>query len=98
MGSKIGYDIIVNEDNCKQIGETYMSYAEAFEVKLENYIASLDRILDGAVKSGKVANNLEIFSGECKNLKTMLNQMSEEAKNEINSFVADIDAADKELF
>ncbi|MBC2292912.1 hypothetical protein HCC36_06660 [Listeria booriae] len=98
MTYKIGYDIVVNEEDCEKMGKEYETMAQTFEQKLTDYLASLDHILAGAVKSGQVAGNLALFQQEVKGLQKEVEEISKTAKEKATSFGIAIDEADKELF
>ncbi|MBC1502221.1 hypothetical protein [Listeria booriae] len=98
MAHTIGYDIVVNEEECEEIGKEYETMAETFEQKLTDYLASLNRILAGAVKSGQVADNLALFQQEMKGLQKEVEGISKTAKEKATSFGSAVDKADKELF
>lgn len=98
MTYKIGYDIVVNEEDCEDMGNDYSLMAETFEQKLSDYLSSLDRILAGAVKSGQVADNLMLFQQEVKGLKKEVEEISKTAKEKATGFANAVDEADKELF
>ncbi|WP_185427972.1 hypothetical protein [Listeria booriae] len=98
MTYKIGYDIVVNDDNCNDIGKGFTDIAIKFEDKLKNYLDSLTRVLDGAVKSGEVASNLEAFKLEAKTLENVLEGIHQEITSTLETFVADIDTVDNDLY
>lgn len=98
MTYKIGYDIVVNEEDCEAIGKEYETMAKDFEQKLKDYLASLDRILAGSVKSGQVADNLALFQQEVKGLQKEVEGISQAAKEKTISFGTTIDEADRDLF
>ncbi|WP_185382199.1 hypothetical protein [Listeria booriae] len=98
MAYTIGYDIVVDEEDCEEMGKEYETMAQTFEQKLIDYLASLDRILEGAVKSGQVADNLALFQQEVKGLQKKVEEISKTAKEKATSFGTAVDEADKELF
>ncbi|WP_088815541.1 MULTISPECIES: hypothetical protein [Listeria] len=98
MTYKIGYDIVVNDDNCSDVGNEFTKIATSFEEKLKNYLDSLTRVLEGAVKSGEVASNLEAFQLEAKTLENILEGIHQEITETLKTFVSDIDTVDNDLY
>ncbi|MBC2177784.1 hypothetical protein HCB27_14275 [Listeria booriae] len=98
MTYKIGYDIVIDDENCNDVGKEFTTIATSFENKLKNYLDSLDRVLEGAVKAGAVSNNLKDFQTEANTLSELLEDINEEITDTIKTFVSDMDKADNDLY
>lgn len=98
MTYKIGYDIVVEDSNCEELGDEFSQIATVFENKLGNYMDSLQRIVDGAVKSGRVATNLMAFKEEADQLTNLVDGIHREIKVNLSSFVEDMDQVDQGLY
>ena len=98
MANSIGYDIIVDDDNCVEWGLEIVRHGLNIETKIEQYTTSLDRIISNGITSGKVFDNLEQFNAAAKELKGIIKETSEIAKGYINEYVKEVDTADEYIF
>lgn len=98
MAYGIGYDIVVNDDNCNAVGSEYADRAKWFENILERYDEILQEILDSAVMDGALADNLKKFRQEANALKNETASIAKAAQSSTHQFLADMDSADSYLF
>ncbi len=98
MAYGIGYDIIVDDDNCNAIGNEYVNRAKKFENALDQYNALLEEILDSAVMNGALSDNLKKFKEATKVLKNEANSIAQAAQGCTRQFLTDMNSADSYLF
>lgn len=98
MAYDIGYDIVVNDDNCNAIGNDFVNRAKRFENALDQYNALLEEILDTAVMEGALANNLRKFKEAANALKNEANSVAKAGQGCTRQFLTDMNSADSYLF
>ena len=98
MADELDYDLVVYDDDCKEIGKDYKKLADEFNTYLNTYSQILDRVINSGIKSGKVHNNLVKFSEAVKGLNGQIDDLANTANECGNDFVSDIDEADSYLY
>lgn len=98
MAYEIGYDIIVDEDNCDAMSKEYVKRAEKFEGVLAGFCEIIEDILATAVMEGALADNLAKYLEEVEKLKGEVLEIARQAKKCNDGFLTEMNAADSYLF
>lgn len=98
MAYNIGYDLIVNDENCRTIGVQYIKIAQEFEDRLNEYINILNSVTANAIRTGVVSDNLAEYKQCVEGFKNQLSEISEAANDILINFLVDMDAADSYLY
>lgn len=98
MPGDIEYDLIVNDENCEAIGKEYIRRAENFENMLSQYETILTKLLSDGIKSGRVHENLKLYSEAVATLKEEVNELATKAQSCNTGFITDMDTADSYLY
>lgn len=101
----VEYDLIIEDDNCKEIGENYVKDATIFEDVLKEYIKIMEDVVNKGIPSGQVHENLKSFLEEgIKKINIGSNGegermfLSKKGKTCNESFIEEIDIADSYLY
>lgn len=98
MPGDIEYDLIVNDENCEAAGKEYIRRAENFENMILQYESILTKLLSEGIKSGKVHDNLKLYSEIVATLKTEVKELATKAQECNRGFITDMDTADSYLY
>lgn len=99
------YDLIIEDENCKEVGENYVKEATKFEDILKEYIRIMEEVVESGIPSGQVHENLKVFLDEgIKKINTGSDGTGErlflanKAKTCNDEFIEEIDEADSYLY
>jgi len=94
----LGYDVVVFDDNCKEIAKMLLSYGKELEKRYQNYISCLNRVSNAGLKSGAAAENFASFLGMVSGLKGQFKEVFTTTSNEVKQFVSDMDNVDCNIY
>lgn len=94
----LGYDLVTNDSEFRDVGTGVVTMASAFEDKLDAYKQSLSRVTASAVQEGLVAQNLATFEQQVVMLKGEANRLANQLNQILNRFVDEMDRADSNIY
>lgn len=92
------YDLVVHDDNCRELAQEYVTQAERYEEILEQYTDIIQNILETGIKEGNVHDNLQVYLNVVMTLKQQVTQIAGEGKKHTEDFLRDMDTADSYIY
>ena len=91
-------NLIVVDDEYHSLSTAYKGYGTAFEDVYQQYVAILNTILQNAITSGDVYENLSSFASSAKILEGQFQQAVDLLAQYCDSFVSGVDSADQFVY
>lgn len=98
MSKGLNYDLVINDDDCQELGKKYFETSENLEVYFNLYSEILNRVASEGIKSGKVHENLLRFIEAIEILKNQGKDLGINAEKCAYDFLRDMDSADSYLY
>ena len=94
----LGYDLIVDDDGIIQEAGKIVEKTEDFEQKLGELSDILSNVLDDAIMQGNTAENLMLFADEVQGLRSEAQEIAEQVRRAVESYVTSMDEADSYVY
>jgi len=91
-------NLIIEDSDYENLSRNLRSYADIQEEKLQSYTAALADICANGVSSGQTFKNIQNFLSDVTKLKGQFRGIAENTASTIDTYLADIDAADKNYY
>ncbi len=91
-------NLIVNDEDYRNLAEAYRSLGALFEEKYHEYISCLTTILENAITDGSVAQNLRAFVSAAGLLEGRMREVLDGTAVLCEAFTADVNVADDFLY
>lgn len=95
---KIGYDIVINDNEIEATQTAVKDFFEDFDERLAKYNASLNEIIENGIKSGRVNTNLSKFQLSIDQLESHSENINTRLQKVITDFLDDFDEADGSFY
>lgn len=93
-----GRSLQIDDDYCARIGNYFVTQGNEIDILIDEYITILQSIRKDAIKSGEVADALDVYISYASKMKNQIGTISRNAKQQVNNFINAVDAADQYLF
>ena len=91
-------ELIIDDDYCRTMGEYFVKKGNEMDRLVSDYVSILQTVKNAGIKSGDVSDALGTYITYVKKMNQKVGNISKTAKEEINRFLARVDAEDKYLF
>ena len=91
-------NLVVVDDEYHSLSTAYQQYAATYEDVYQQYASILDTILQNAIMSGDVYENLSAFASSAKLLAGQFKQATGALAQYCDAFVSDVDQADTFIY
>lgn len=93
-----GSSLKIDDDYCKTMGQFFVQQGNNIESFLNEYIAILESINKTSIQKGEVAGALNSYIRYAKKIRGQINYISNNARNQVTTFLNRVDFADQYLF
>ena len=91
-------DTIIVDENMQEEAEVLQSIAQELEDAIEEYYVILNKTFSVAIMSGSTSNSVAAYAEIVKQFNNKLEMLGNAAKMSIDTFIDEIDKADKYLY